>query len=137
MELQTVLVLIAVLLVIVAIWSWRRAVRRARLAATPVLVGAAMAKRGISPANAETAGREGDLGKAVQLCAQCIDQQGCRTWLMSGDGRRSPPYCPNAALLDDIATVKSATASVVAGPASWTQASEIARPRPASDDPER
>jgi type VI protein secretion system component VasK len=73
MELQTLLVMIGVLVLAVAIWSWRRSARRARLGRTPVLIGEAMAKRGISPADAEAAGLEGDLGKAVQLCAQCSD----------------------------------------------------------------
>lgn len=136
MDLQSVTVLAAVVVVVI-FWSWRRRVRRAKLASTPVLIGAAMAKRGISPADAEAAGREGDLGQAVQLCAKCIDQQGCRSWLMSGDGRRSPPYCPNAALMDDIAQAKAAAAPTVPIAAAWTQASEIETPRSGPDGPGR
>jgi hypothetical protein len=137
MELQFVLVLAAVVVVVVIVWSWRRRVRRAQLAATPVLIGAAMAKRGISPADAEAAGREAELVQAVQLCAQCIDQEGCRSWLMSGDGRRSPPYCPNAALMDGIAHAKAAAAPGAPAAAAWTQASEVATPRPGPDGPNR
>lgn len=93
-----------------ALWlsSRQRAQRRAVLSATPLLIGEAMNKRGVCPADAEAAGLEGDLAQAVALCADCPHTEGCRDWLADGDGQRSPSYCANAPMLDRVAAARAA-----------------------------
>jgi hypothetical protein len=91
------------------LWTRHRALRRAQLSATPLLIGEAMNKRGVCPADAEAAGLEEELGAAVALCAGCPHTEGCRAWLADGDARRSPAYCANAPMLDRVAAARAAS----------------------------
>lgn len=124
MELQTTTLAggtLALIVGAVAVRALRLRFRRARLEASNLLIGDAMDKLHLTPANAGAAGAENELRRAVQLCAQCTEQGACRDWLMKGDPKHSPEFCPNARLMDEIATAKSAAQSAQVEVPAWTK----------------
>jgi Family of unknown function (DUF6455) len=83
------------------LWGqWR--IRRIELSRMPVLIGEAMARLGITPADADSAGLDRAVSAAGESCRDCSVGSECRDWLASS--RRSGPgrRCPNAALFDEI-----------------------------------
>jgi hypothetical protein len=88
-----------------ALVRWRRA---ARIMGTRILIGEAMRRRGITPADAAAAGLEAEVFAAGGRCAQCAADPACRRWL--GDfGGTLPTGCPNRDLLDRIAARKASS----------------------------
>lgn len=102
--------MIALLLAIAAggIWLLRYRYRRAVLAHTPLLIGEAMAKRGVFPAAAEAAGMESEVAAAVARCEACSATEQCRDWIAGGRRRGNSGFCPNAALFDALEAKKTA-----------------------------
>lgn len=102
--------LIVALLALAAAGAWllRFRYRRAILAHVPLLVGEAMAKRGVYPADSESAGMEGEIAAAVQRCETCAATERCRDWIAGGRRRGNRAFCPNAALFDELESRKAA-----------------------------
>lgn len=106
----------ALLVAIVALMRWRRA---ARIMSTKVLIGEAMQRRGITPADAEAAGLEAEVLLAGKRCASCTEDGACRV-LLSELGRGDVPgNCPNRDLFDRVAQHKNVQPErVIRNPAS-------------------
>lgn len=82
-----------------ALLRWRRAIR---IMGTPVLIGEALKRRGITPADAEAAGLDAELLAAEARCAGCTADLACRV-MLSEPGRGSlPATCPNRHFFDRI-----------------------------------
>lgn len=75
----------------------RRRTKR-RLSQTTVLIGEAMRRLDLRPADAEGTGREAILVAAVAACRRCPCTEACRGWL-AGDVPLSPSACANAGAL--------------------------------------
>lgn len=90
------------------IWLLRYRYRRAVLAHTPLLIGEAMAKRGVFPADAEAAGMESEVAAAVARCEACAATEQCRDWIAGGRRRGNAGFCPNAAMFDALDEKKAA-----------------------------
>ena len=90
------------------IWLLRYRYRRSVLAHTPLLIGEAMAKRGVFPADAEAAGVESGIAAAVARCEACSATEQCRDWIAGGRRRGNAGFCPNAALFDELEAKKAA-----------------------------
>lgn len=97
------------------IWLLRFRYRRAILAHVPLLIGEAMAKRGVYPADAESAGMESEVAAAVARCEACNATEQCRDWIAGGRSRGNRAFCPNAALFDRLETAKVAALHARAG----------------------
>jgi hypothetical protein len=84
------------------IWWGRGRIRRLELERMPVLIGEAMMRLGITPADAEAAGLDRAVAAAGERCRDCPAGSECRDWLAyrtrPAPGRR----CRNAVLLDEI-----------------------------------
>ena len=102
--------LITAALVAIAVVAaiWMLASRRRRLAGTQVLIGEAMKRLGITPADAEAAGLEPALLAATQRCAGCTDTAQCRSRLGAFTGPPIPDQCPSHTLFAHIAAHKAA-----------------------------
>ncbi|MDE1949423.1 MAG: hypothetical protein KGI35_12460 [Burkholderiales bacterium] len=125
MELQTATLAGSTLALIVAaaaVRALRIRSRRTQLDASNLLIGEAMDKLHLTPADAGAAGAENELRQAVKLCAQCVDQDACRDWLMKGESRHAPEFCPNARLMDGLAIARSAAQSAQSNTPAWVQA---------------
>jgi hypothetical protein len=94
----------ALLLAIVALMRRRRA---ARIRGTRVLIGEAMMRRGITPADAEAAGLEPEVAFAGKRCAVCAADATCRVVLSESGRADVPDVCPNRDLFDRIAQHKA------------------------------
>jgi len=82
--------------------------RLERIRRTKVLVGEAMRRRGITPADAAAAGVEHEVFAAVRRCETCgVDAQ-CRESMAGSASGRPPETCPNSAFFDDVAAYKAA-----------------------------
>lgn len=66
------------------------------------LIGPAMRRFGVTPADAEAVGLEPALQQAQKRCGTCLLQQECRSRL-GGLRRGLPEGCPNAGLFTQIA----------------------------------
>lgn len=85
-----------------------------RITRTGVLIGEAMKRRGITPADAEVAGLEPEVFAAQQRCATCAADPVCRVWL-SGVGEGDfPEQCPNRSFFVQVAQHKAFADSQVA-----------------------
>lgn len=82
--------------------------RLERVRRTRILAGEAMRRRGITPADAEAAGREHEVFAAVRNCAACRIEDQCREALAGSTSATPPDGCPNSAFFDDVATHKAA-----------------------------
>jgi hypothetical protein len=81
--------------------------RSARIRGLGALIGEAMRRRGITPADAEAAGLANEMTAAVQRCGACTSAAGCRV-AMSRFGRWNlPEVCPNRQFLDRVADHKA------------------------------
>lgn len=87
--------------------AWRLRRRRAVLRA-PVLVGAAMTRYGITPADAAAAGLEGEMFSARERCAHCPSEEICRQRLIAAVAGPFPSDCPNLAFFSSIQSFKEA-----------------------------
>lgn len=108
MESQQIFILLgAVVVAAVCVYLivWR--CRVARIRGTKVLIGEAMIRRGITPADAEAAGRGTEIFNAAQRCAVCAMDSICRDTLSAIARKDLPGECPNRALFDDIAAHKA------------------------------
>jgi Family of unknown function (DUF6455) len=94
----------ALLVAIVALMRWRRA---ARIMGTRVLIGEAMMRRGITPADAEAAGLEPEIVLAGKRCAVCAADAACRVVLSESGRADVPDVCPNRNIFDRIAQHKA------------------------------
>lgn len=83
--------------------AYRFRVRRRDVQGAPNLVGCAMDRLGITPADAEAAGMEGALLQARERCANCTVRAECRAGLAALLPRPLPSACVNAALFERIA----------------------------------
>jgi len=106
--LSTFLIVALLALAIGGVWLLRFRHRRAVLAHVPLLIGEAMAKRGVYPADAESAGMESEVAAAVQRCEACAATEQCRDWIAGGRRRGNQAFCPNAVLFDEIEAGKTA-----------------------------
>lgn len=75
-----------------ALLRWRRAVR---IMGTRVLIGEAMARRGITPSDAQSVGLEAEVLAAQGRCASCRMDTTCRLWLAEEQADGLPEHCPN------------------------------------------
>ena len=107
-SLSTFLIVALLALAAGGVWLLRFRHRRAVLAHVPLLIGEAMAKRGVYPADAETAGMESEVAAAVQRCEACAATEQCRDWIAGGRHRGNQAFCPNAALFDELEERKAA-----------------------------
>jgi hypothetical protein len=98
----------ALLVAIVALMRWRRAVR---LMGTRVLIGEAMKRRGITPADAEAAGLEPETLLAGRRCATCASDSACRVLLSELGQGDVPGACPNREFFDRVSEYKAVRAS--------------------------
>ena len=96
---------LAIIAIVAAFWLLER--RRRRLAGTQVLIGEAMKRLGITPADAEAAGLEPALLAATQRCAGCTDTAQCRSRLGALTGPPIPDQCPSHTLFAHIAAHKA------------------------------
>lgn len=104
---STILIIALFALVAGGLWLLRFRYRRAILAHVPLLIGEAMAKRGVYPADAEAAGMESEVAAAVKRCEACSATEQCRDWIAGGRRRGNGLFCPNAALFDELDARKS------------------------------
>lgn len=93
---------IVVALAVMLFWLAARARRRAAVMASSVLIGRAMDRRGITPADAEAAGLESEIAAAGTRCAECANAALCRSWLLAGRRERFPATCPNSKFFEEI-----------------------------------
>ncbi len=84
------------------IWWGRGRIRRIDLGRMPVLIGQAMARLGITPADAEAAGLDRAVLVAGERCRDCEVGGECRDWLAYRSSPAPGRRCPNAVLLDEI-----------------------------------
>jgi len=106
----------ALLVAIVALLRWRRATR---IMGTRVLIGEAMKRRGITPADAEAAGLEAEVLLAGKRCASCAEDGACRVLLSELGQGDVPGNCPNRGLFDRVAQHKAVQPEpVIRNPAS-------------------
>lgn len=94
----------AVLVAVLALLRWRRALR---VMGARVLIGEAMHRRGVTPADAEAAGLEAEVFAAGARCESCVAEGACRIWLSELAGGGLPDACPNRDLLDRVAAHKA------------------------------
>ncbi len=107
---------VALVVAVVALLRWRQAVRIMR---TRVLIGEAMKRRGITPADAEAAGLEPEVLVAGQRCAVCSADPECRVLLSELGSNDVPDACPNRAFFDRVAQHKAVQPErVIRNPAS-------------------
>lgn len=83
---------------------WRRAVR---IRQTGVLIGEAMKRRGITPADAEAAGLEPEAFAAQLRCATCVADPACRVWLSGVGTDDLPQQCPNRSFFEQVVQHKA------------------------------
>lgn len=98
------LAVVALLVAAVALLRWRRA---ARIMGTRVLIGEAMKRRGISPADAEAAGLEAEVLVAGSRCATCASDHACRVVLSELGKGDVPGNCPNRDFFDRVSQHKA------------------------------
>jgi hypothetical protein len=89
---------------VLALVCWRRATR---IQDTAVLIGEAMQRRGITPADAAAAGLEPEVFAARRRCAACTDDPACRALLSTLAPARLPEACPNRDFFDRVAAHKA------------------------------
>lgn len=94
----------ALIVAVVALARWRRAVRILR---TKVLIGEAMKRRGITPADAEMAGLEAEVLVAGERCSICAHDAACRVLLAELGSNDVPRSCPNLDFFDRVAAHKA------------------------------
>ncbi len=82
--------------------------RLERVRRTKVLVGEAMRRRGITPADAADAGVEHEVFAAVRRCEACSVDAKCRESMGGSVSGEPPAACPNSAFFDDVAAFKAA-----------------------------
>jgi len=97
---------LACALLAVAVAAIKRRRREVRILATPVLVGEAMMRKGITPADAAAAGREAEVFSAVARCAACTSDAECRAALIEGASEDLPAQCPNREFFAHVAAHK-------------------------------
>lgn len=88
----------------VALLRWRQATR---IMGTRVLIGEAMRRRGISPADAEAAGLEAEILVAGNRCATCAADRACRVVLSELGNGDVPGNCPNRDFFDRVSQHKA------------------------------
>jgi hypothetical protein len=88
-----------------ALVRWRRAVR---IMGTRILIGEAMRRRGITPADAQTVGLEAEVLAAQGRCANCRMDTSCRMWLADAGAGGLPDGCPNRDFFERVEVGKSA-----------------------------
>ena len=82
--------------------------RRARIAGSSTLVGEAMRRRGLTPADAESAGIEHEFFAAARRCSGCVAEAQCRASLARVLPGNLPSQCPNREFFDHLAIHKVA-----------------------------
>jgi hypothetical protein len=82
--------------------------RLERIRRTKILVGEAMRRRGITPADAAAAGVEHEVFAAVRRCETCKVDAKCRESMAASASGQPPEECPNSAFFDDVAAHKAA-----------------------------
>lgn len=103
----TILLTIAAMSALLAAIAAMLAVRRtARILETRLLIGEAMQRRGVTPADAEAAGLEGEMYAARERCANCISESACRV-LLAAPKADVPATCPNRGFFDILAQEKA------------------------------
>jgi hypothetical protein len=97
--------LVVCAIVAVAAYVIARRRRAARILGTRVLIGEAMARKGITPADAAAAGPDSEVFAASRRCASCAVDPQCRAVLSQGAGD-VPAECPNRGFFARIAAHK-------------------------------
>jgi hypothetical protein len=103
--LSITLSLAALAVALFALVRWRRV---ARITGARVLIGEAMRRRDIMPADAEAARLEPELFAAQQRCVECAAEPACRYMLMDApQSANLPEACPNREFFDRVAAHKA------------------------------
>ena len=103
----TLLLTIAAVSALLAAIAAMLAVRRtARILETKLLIGEAMLRRGITPADAETAGLESEMYAARERCSNCLSEAACRV-LLAAPKADVPATCPNRSFFQQLADDKA------------------------------
>lgn len=102
MTLPLMLLVLFGLLGLGTIWWGRGRIRRIEYGRMPVLIGEAMSRLGLTPADAESAGLDRAVVKAGESCRSCEVGSQCRDWLAASYRAGPGRHCPNAALFDEI-----------------------------------
>lgn len=104
----TLLLTIAAMSALLAAIAAMLAVRRtARILETRLLIGEAMIRRGLTPADAEATGLESEMYAARERCANCLSESACRV-LLATPKADVPASCPNRSFFDELAQEKAA-----------------------------
>ena len=90
------------LMAMATIWWGRGRIRRLAFERMPVLIGEAMARLGLTPADAESAGLDRVVSAVGERCRSCEVSGKCRDWLASSFRDGPGARCPNAMLFDEI-----------------------------------
>lgn len=106
MKLPLAFILLFGFLAMATVWwgTWR--MRRNELGRMPVLIGEAMARYGLTPRDAESAGLERAVVAAGERCRSCEVGSECRDWLASELVLHAAPRCPNAGLFEEIQALR-------------------------------
>ena len=103
----TILLAVAAVSALVAAIAALHAVRRTRrILDTKLLIGEAMRRRGVTPADAEAAGLEADMYVARERCADCRSEAACRV-VLATPKQDVPSACPNQAFFAQLAAEKA------------------------------
>jgi len=102
MKLPVLMILVFSGLGALTVWWGNGRIRRIALGRMPVLIGEAMARLGLTPRDAESAGLEGAVLAAGERCRTCDEASVCRDWLAEGLVATREPRCPNQALFERI-----------------------------------
>ena len=109
-SLHLLLLLMAIALLL-AVYAVARRHRVARIQGTPVLIGEAMKRRGITPADVGAAGLEAELVAAKARCASCTSDAACRVLLGEPWRFDLPATCPNRNFFERVERHKSAASA--------------------------
>ena len=93
-------------LLAVAVWAIAQQRRKKRVMGTQVLIGEAMLRRNISPADAAAAGLEPEVFAAVRKCTNCGSDTECRILLANAGTPDLPRECPNRGFFYRVAAHK-------------------------------
>jgi len=91
------------------LWLAARTRRRNAIVRSAVLIGSAMDRHGITPADAEAAGLADGLFAAAKRCAECPSAGPCRAWLLASRGKPFASHCPNLEMFQSIQRYRETT----------------------------
>lgn len=117
MSVRLTVVLLLLVALMLGVLLARRLRRSARMGGRGILIGEAMRRRRITPADAAAAGRETDMLRARERCAGCADEDACRAALTGSARADVPAGCPNRAFFAEVASHRDAQPAPLPTPA--------------------